>query len=38
MGVAKLKTNNATLTEMEVNGTPYYAAPETFEGKVGEVI
>ena len=36
MGVAKLKTSNATLREMEVNGTPYYAAPKTFKGKVGK--
>jgi len=33
MGAAKLKTSNATLTEMEVSGTPYYAAPKHLKEK-----
>jgi len=35
MGLAKLKVSNTTVTKMDVTGTPYYSAPETYYGKVG---
>ena len=35
MGLAKLKVSNTLVTKMDVTGTPYYSAPETYYGKVG---
>ena len=34
MGLAKLKVSNTTVSKMDVTGTPYYSAPETYYGKV----
>ena len=34
MGLAKLKVSNTTVNKMDVTGTPYYSAPETYYGKV----
>lgn len=34
MGLAKLKVSNTTVSKMDVTGTPYYSAPETYHGKV----
>ena len=36
MGLAKLKINLSTMSNVAVVGTPYYLAPETFHGKVGK--
>ena len=36
MGMAKVKFSCSTLTEARCVGTPYYAAPETFDGVVGK--
>ncbi|XP_065915409.1 uncharacterized protein [Dysidea avara] len=36
MGMAKVKFSCSTLTEACCVGTPYYAAPETFDGVVGK--
>ena len=35
MGLAKLKTCSQTMTNIDAHCTPYYSAPETFEGKAG---
>ena len=35
MGLAKVKTGCATMTQVQLLGTPYYAAPETYDGVVG---
>lgn len=36
MGLAKLKINLSTMSNVAVVGTPYYSAPETFHGQVGK--
>ena len=36
MGMAKAKFSCNTMTEARCVGTPYYAAPETFDGTVGQ--
>ena len=36
MGLAKLKINLSTMSNVAVVGTPYYSAPETFRGQVGK--
>ena len=36
MGMAKIKVGHATMTQMQLVGTPYYAAPETYDGIVGK--
>ena len=36
MGMAKVKFSCSTMTEARCVGTPYYAAPETFDGAVGK--
>ena len=36
MGMAKIKVGHATMTQVQLVGTPYYAAPETYDGIVGK--
>lgn len=36
MGMAKIKVGCATMTQVQLVGTPYYAAPETYDGNVGK--
>ena len=36
MGLTKLKVNLSAMSNVAVVGTPYYSAPETFHGQVGE--
>ena len=34
--MAKIKVGHATMTQVQLVGTPYYAAPETYDGIVGK--
>ena len=36
MGLAKIKLGCTTMTQVQIVGTPCYAAPETFEGSAGK--
>ena len=36
MGLAKIKVGCSTMTNVQIVGTPCYAAPETFEGTAGK--
>lgn len=36
MGLARIKVGCATMTAVQIVGTPCYAAPETFEGSAGK--
>lgn len=36
MGLARLKIGLSTMSNVAIVGTPYYSAPETFQGQVGK--